>query len=183
MSTKPEVQEIIRKGIADRERTPNDPNFRALVRVSIQVDEGLTYHARSPSEPQFTLTIDEPEERGGQGQGPSPLTYFLTGAGACMLNQFIRLSIARNIDLRFKGMGVRGERERGIGGAFQLITQEVHAEGSASQQEVEELTEQVEAFCYVHATLRKAVKMTTVVHVNGVETVRRTSEPPALVAS
>ena len=183
MAFSAETQERIRKGIEEREQTPNDPTIRGLVRVDIQVSGGLTYHAQTPSEPQFTMTIDEPEERGGGGQGPSPLVYFLTGAASCFLNQFIRLGIARGIDLEFKEMHVRGERERGIGGAFQHITQEVHAEGSASQTEVEELTTQAEEFCYVHATLRKAVTMTTVVHVNGVEAVRRTSEPPALVAS
>jgi uncharacterized OsmC-like protein len=183
MTISQETAETIRKGIEEREHIPNDPSVRGIVRVDIQVSGGLTYHAQTPSEPQFTMIIDEPEERGGGGQGPSPLVYFLTGAATCFLNQFIRLGIARGIDLEFKEMHVRGERERGIGGAFQHIIQEVHAEGSASQQEIEELTTQAEAFCYVHATLRKAVKMTTVVHVNGAEAVRRTSEPPALAAS
>ena len=183
MAISPQAAEIIRRGIEEREHTPNDPNIRGLVQVNIQVVEGLTYHAHTPSDPQLTLTIDEPEERGGRNQGPSPLAHFLTGAGACLLNQFIRVSIARDIDLRFKEMHVRGERERTVGGSFQQIIQEVHAEGSALQKEIEELTEQAEAFCYVHATLRKAVKMTTVVHVNGVEAVRRTSDPPALALS
>ena len=61
----PKMQETIRRGIEEREHTPNDPNIRGLVRVDIEVAEGLTYHAHTPSEPQLTLTIDEPEERGG----------------------------------------------------------------------------------------------------------------------
>ena len=105
------------------------------------------------------------------------------GAATCLLNQFIRLAVARDIDVQFEEMSARGERDRGIGGAFRHITQEVYARGSASQQQVEELTAQAEAFCYVHATLSKSVAMTTVVHVNGREVVRRTSEPPAIVAA
>ncbi len=183
MAVSTETRETIRKGIEEREHTPNDPTIRGLVRVDIQVSEGLTYHAQTPSEPQFTMTIDEPQERGGGGQGPSPLVYFLTGAASCFLNQFIRIGIAKDIDLEFTEMHVRGERDRGVGGAFQHSTQEVHAQGSASQAEVEALTTQARAFSYVHATVRKAVTMATVVHVDGVEAVRRTSEPPALVAS
>ena len=179
----PNTAELIRKGIEEREHTTNDPAIRGIVRVEVSVEDGLTYRAHTPSEPQFVLTIDEPRERGGGGQGPSPLVYFLTGAATCLLNQFIRLAVARDIDVQFEAMSARGERDRGIGGAFRHITQEVYARGSASQQQVEELTAQAEAFCYVHATLSKSVAMTTVVHVNGREVVRRTSEPPAIVAA
>ena len=39
------------------------------------------------------------------------------------------------------------------------------------------LAERAEGLCYVHNTLKSAVKLTTVVHLNGREVVRRVSEP------
>ena len=55
--------------------------------------------------------------------------------------------------------------------------QEVHAEGSLSKGDLERLTERAEGFCYIHNTLSKAIKMTTVVYLNGEEAVRRVSNP------
>lgn len=169
--------QTVREGIARREGGTDHEWLRGLNRVEIVRVDHLTYHARSTSEPQFQLTIDEPPERGGEHQGPSPLIYFLTGVGACLLNQFVRLNIARGLDVNFKRVSVRGEFGRQVGGGFEHITQEVYAEGTASPAQLQKLCEEAEAFCYVYATLSRAVKMTTVLYVNRQEAARRTSTP------
>jgi len=74
-------------------------------------------------------------------------------------------------------MTVRGDYHRDVGGGFQAITQELYAEGTLDPGGVEMLTERAEAFCYIHNTLNKAIKMTTIVNLNGEECVRRVSEP------
>ena len=177
MAVSSELVETIRRGLADREQTTDVERLRRLVRVEIESVERLTYHARSVAEPEFTLKIDEPRQRGGQDQGPSPLIYFLTGVGACLLNQFVRLGIARELDLRFLQVQVKGELQGKIGGGFEHITQELYAEGSVSPEELQELAEKAEALCYIHNTLSKATKMTVVVHLNGTEALRRISGP------
>ncbi|MCL0044138.1 OsmC family protein, partial [Dehalococcoidia bacterium] len=139
--------------------------------------ERLTYQARSITEPFGTMMIDEPRDRGGHEQGPSPLSYFLIGAGACQLNQFIRLGIAREVDIHFRQVQTKGEWHRKAGGGFQHITQEFYAEGAASVNEVEGLVEEAQRFCPVHITLSKAVKITLVVHLNGTEVVRSVTNP------
>ena len=70
MAVNSELADMIRKGLADREETADLQRLRRLVRVEIEPVERLTYHARSVAEPEFTLKIDEPRERGGQHQGP-----------------------------------------------------------------------------------------------------------------
>ncbi len=74
-------------------------------------------------------------------------------------------------------MTVRGDYHRDVGGGFQAISQELYTEGALDQAGIETPTELEEAFCYIHNTLNKAIKMTTIVYLNGVECVRRVSEP------
>ena len=177
MAVAPELVEIVHQRVAKREQAVDQPFLRGLVRAEIEPVEHLTYRAHPTTDPQFQLTIDEPLDRGGQHQGPSPLDYFITGAGACLLNQFVRLALARGLDLRFQRARVKGEFRREIGGRFQHITEEIDVDGSATAEDLRKLSEDAEAFCYVHATLAKVVKMTTVLNLNGQEVIRRTSEP------
>ena len=87
------------------------------------------------------------------------------------------MAIAESFDLRFTRMNVQGEFRRGVGGGFEHIVREVFAEGSLPPAEIERLAERAEALCNVSNTLKRAVKLTTVVHLNGEEVVRRVSEP------
>lgn len=177
MTVDAQLTEIVRQGMAKREAATDREWLRGVTRVEIEPVEHLTYRAHPAADPDFQLTIDEPRDRGGQHQGPSPLDYFLTGAGACLLNQFVRLAIARGLGLSFRHARVRGEFGREVGGRFQHITQEIDAEGSASDEEVGRLCADAEARCYVHQTLSSVVAMTTILNLNGREIARRTSRP------
>ena len=172
-----ETVDIIRKGVEGREALNDPERIRAIHRIAIEVEEGLRYRATRPGETQFATTVDEPAERGGTGAGPGPLTHFLTGAGSCLLNQYIRVAVAEGLDLRFTAMNVRGDARRDVGGGFEHIQQELFAEGTVAEDAMVRLAERAEGLCYVHNTLKHAVKLTTVVHLNGQEVVRRVSEP------
>ena len=172
MAGNPELVEKIRGSIASREQSTDVGRLHRLVRVETDPAEPITYHAHSMGEAKFTLEID-----GGKHQGPSPLIYFLTGVGACLLNQFVRLGIARELDIHFRQVEVKAELQWQVGGGFEHITQELYAEGSVSVEELQELAEKAEALNYVHNTLSKATKLTMVVHLNGKEAVRRVSGP------
>ena len=172
-----ETIETIRKGVRDREAMRDPERLRGLNRIDIEVSEGLAYRATRPGEEGAVMTVDEPPERGGTGTGASPLAHFLTGAGSCLLNQFIRVSIAEGYDLTFTKLNVRAEFRRDVGGGFEHLMQDVFADGTLADEEMGRLAERAEAFCYVHNTLSKAIKITTVVHLNGREVVRRVSEP------
>lgn len=177
MALSSEVVEVITKGVVDREALNDPERIRGVNRIEIVRDEGLSYKASRPGEDDLFMIIDEPPERGGSGAGPSPLAHFLTGIGSCLLNQFIRISISERYDLEFTRMSVRGDYRRDVGGGFEHITQEVFATGAIDGAAMASLAERAEGFCYVHNTLNKAIKMTTVVNLNGEEVSRRVSEP------
>lgn len=177
MAVTAEQLEQVRQGVIEREGAADPESLRRLIRVEINPVEHFTYEAHSPAEPHLKMMIDEPKARGGGEQGPSPTVYFLTGSASCLLNQFLRVSIAEGLDLRFTQMQAKGEFQRKVGGGFVSITQEIYAEGSASQEELEKLTEKAESFCYIHMTLNKVLTMTTVLYLNGKEVVRQVTGP------
>lgn len=173
----PEQVEIIRKGVEAREASRDLDQVRGIDRVEIEVAEGLAYRARELNRPHAVMTVDEPPERGGTDLGSSPLGHFLTGAGSCLLNQFVRVATARGYDVRFVRARLRGTFQRQLGGGFEHLLSEVYAEGSLSAEEAGELTASAEALCYVHNTLSRAIRMTTVLYLDGDEAVRKVSTP------
>lgn len=169
--------ETIAEGLRWREGHRDSSNMRGLDRIEITVVDGLSYEAHGPGGPPGEMRIGEPIERGGSGVGSSPLSHFLTGAGSCLLNQFVRIGIAERYPLIFLGALVRGEFRREAGGAFERITCTVRAEGSVSADVARHLVERAERLCYVHRTLVRAVEMTTVLIIDGNEAVRRVEGP------
>jgi uncharacterized OsmC-like protein len=172
-----ERQDLIRKGIESRESVRDPERIKGVTRVDFGPVDGLAFLATLPREADLSITMDEPLERGGTGTGLGPLNHFLAGAAGCLLAQLVKVAIAESLDVRFTGMNIRGDFRRDVGGGFEQIMQEVHTEGSLSKDDLELLTERAEGFCYVHNTLSKVIKITTVVYLNGAETLRRVSEP------
>ena len=168
---------IIAEGIRRREEHRDPSTMRGLDRVEIAVVEGLTYEARNAAEPDSRMRIGEPADRGGDGTGASPLSHFLTGAGACLLNQFVRVAIATGLPLRFLGASVRGEFRREVAGAFQRISCQIRAEGDIDAEGAAALMARAERLCYVHQTLAASVEMTTVLVVDGREVARHVDGP------
>jgi uncharacterized OsmC-like protein len=177
MTITSEREEIIRKGIQGRASVNDPERIKGVTRIDIGPVDGLAFAATLPRGAGVEIIMDEPAERGGTSAGLGPLNHFLAGVGGCLYSQFAKVTIADNLDVRFTGMNVRGDYRRDVGGGFEHIMQEVHAEGSLSKGDLERLTERAEGFCYIHNTLSKAIKMTTVVYLNGEEAVRRVSNP------
>jgi len=178
---------LITEGLRRRESQHEPTTMRGLDRIEISVVGPLGYEARAQAEPHATMHVGEPVDRGGDGSGATPLSHFLAGAGACLLNQFIRVSTADGLPLRFLGASVRGEFRREAGGRFQRIACEVRAEGSIDARTADSLMSRAERLCYVHQTLVAAVEMTTVLvlgarevgrHVDGPTTAAEPSAAP-----
>jgi len=166
----------IRAGVQKRRATTDRAGFRGIDRVEISVLEGLEYEARNPHET-GVIRVGEPVDRGGLGVGASPLSLVIAGAASCLLNQFIRSSVADDLPLRFTGATVKGEFSRVAGGGFERISAEFRAEGSVSDEQAAGLVATAEHLCYIHVTLRQAVRMTTVLVVDGVERARSVTGP------
>lgn len=159
--------DIIRHGIRDRLTRRPASNIRGIHRIDVRVEERLQYEAESRNEPGLRMIIDEPADRGGSGRGPGPISHFLTGAATCLLNQFIRVSVSEGYDVTFTGAELRAEFSRGRGGRFEYISSTIEARGTLPRGGAEELLSQAEALCYIHNTLKAAVRMSTVLKLNG----------------
>jgi len=162
----PEQAETVRASLQRRTVTTDRDGLRGLDRVEIEVIEGLEYRAGNPHEA-GRMRIGEPADRGGTGEGSSPLSHVLAGAASCLLNQFIRNSLVDGLPVRFTGAATKGEFSRAVGGGFERITTEIRGEGELSDAQARALLERAEQLCYIHVTLRKAVQMTTVLVIDG----------------
>ncbi len=72
-----EMKEYITKTYADY-ATADPLNTRGVIRVSTRLVETQRSEGTLGD---HTVICDEPAERGGTGQGPSPLEYFLASLG------------------------------------------------------------------------------------------------------
>ena len=89
----------------------------------------------------------------------------------------MRVTYAEELDLRFNKIDVRGENRRSLGGGFETITPELHAEGDVDEATMAHVCDRAQAVCFTHNTLKHGVKLVTVVHLNGEEVLRSVSEP------
>jgi uncharacterized OsmC-like protein len=158
---------VIREGLRRRSAKADLPGLRGLDRIEIEVVDGLEYRAKNPHEAGM-MRIGEPAARGGTGEGSSPLSHMLAGAAGCLLNQFIRVTVADGLPLRFTGL--------------ERITTEVRGEGSLGEgptgdAAAQDLVERAEELCYIHVTLRRTLQMTTVLMLDGRERARSVTRP------
>lgn len=91
----------------------------------------------------------------------------------------MRVTFEEDLPINFQAINVRGENNRGPGGGFETITQEMLAEGTISSEQLEHLVERAQSICFTHNTLKHGVKLVTVIKLNGEEALRSVSEPPA----
>jgi uncharacterized OsmC-like protein len=164
-------------GLRRRETTRDPEALRGLDRIEIRVAGALAYEARNPHEPEGLMHIGEPEDRGGTGTGNSPLSHFLTGAAACLLNQLVRVAVADDLPISFRGVRARGAFRRDPGGAYERIVYEVDATGSIDDPAAAALAERADRLCYVSNTLARAVELTTILVVDGREMARIVRRP------
>lgn len=164
MKVHPDLIEKVRQGWV-AERHSKDPTvLRGTVRVDISHEDHLTFEARTGRE--FTLKADEPVERGGLNLGPAPLEYFLVGAGSCLLMQYARLAIFKNIAVNSISLVAVGHIDRNLGGGFTDLLYEVRVTSSETKDKILRLARDAENYCYAHNTLKKAVDMTTRLYIN-----------------
>jgi uncharacterized OsmC-like protein len=169
-------REVIKNGI--RNRQTRDPSSLITITIEIEAGDGFAYSSRKlGQEEHHAMLTDEPLSRGGMDSAASPLGLFVTGLGACLLNQFNRLSVTEDLDLRFSSSTVKATFSGEEGGDFKEFVQDVYAYGDATDAAIRDLTDRVDGFCRISTTLQKSTPMTTVLHVNGEEVSRRNFAP------
>ena len=80
MKVVPELVGVVREAAAAREKRVGEVG---TVRVNIEHVKHKVFRATcGDGETQFEVMIDEPPIRGGQNTAPTPLHYFMIGAGS-----------------------------------------------------------------------------------------------------
>ena len=80
MKVVPELVSAVKEAAAVRERRSGEVG---TTRVDIEHVKHKVFRATcNNGEAKFEVMIDEPTKRGGQNSAPTPLSYFLIGAGS-----------------------------------------------------------------------------------------------------
>jgi uncharacterized OsmC-like protein len=108
---------------------------------------------------------DESTERGGQGRGASPLSYFLSAMGFCQFVHYTEHCIVDNLKLDSLEMKIDGTISLQKPRRFLDIRYEVRVASLENDERIRRLAKQAAEDCYVTNTLRAACKVTgTVIH-------------------
>ena len=160
--TYPDLVAVVKK--EDGERRSLGAEKIGTHRIDVQLIEQLRFEASFGN---FRFTIDEPPERGGTNGGLPPLSYFLAGAVSCLLTQYAKLAIAKNVPLTSMKAVARGHFDRRVGGAFRDIIYEIAIVSPASADAIGDVAREAELLCYAHNTLKNSVHMQTNLTLNG----------------
>ncbi len=147
------------------------------VRVDVTHKGKKTQEAVYKSEDKtFVFVADEPESRGGKGEGPSPLGYFISGAATCLMMQYT--NVLKDNPMRVTSMKLlaRAHNDRGSRD-FKDIVYQVDLTGTLSEADAENLARQASDRCFVENTLSKVIPITTEVNLNGKKVFSFTREP------
>jgi len=137
------------------------------VRVDIAHQEKKTFEAIFKNEDKsFQLLIDEPQVRGGQSLGPTPLGYFVTGAASCLMMQYANVLKEKPMPVESIKMMARAHNDREAR-VFKDMIYEVNLTGPISPADAEALARAASERCFVENTIAKALPITTEVHLNG----------------
>ena len=152
------------------------------IRVDAVQVEQLRYEVTPKVSLGHKLTVDELPQRGGTDAGPTPLEYFLTGALTCLLNQFIKLALARRLAIDNVKGSVRAHVHYAVEGGLSDFVFDVYLDGAVPLDAIRMLALDAERYCYVHTTLKRAAPLTLHVFLNGALAVEHTAGPAVTTA-
>jgi uncharacterized OsmC-like protein len=148
---------------------------------TIRVDAAHVQQLRYDVTPKVSLghrfTVDEVPQRGGTDAGPTPLEYFLAGALTDLLNQLVKLALARRLSIDNVKGSVHAHLHHAVDGGLSDLVFDVHLVSSESPETVRALAAEAERYSGVHTTLKRAAPLTLRVFQNGELAVERTAGP------
>jgi len=162
LKTYPDLAAAVKR--EDNERRNLKEAMIGTQRIDIELVEQLRFQASSG---RFSFTIDEPPERGGTGQGLPPLAFFVVGAASCLMTQYAKLAMAKDVLLRSMKATARAHFDRRVGGAFLDMIYDITLESRAQEDAIRAIAREAELMCYAHNTLKKVVRIQTNLTLNG----------------
>jgi uncharacterized OsmC-like protein len=124
----------------------------------------------------FSLTVDEPEQIGGNNTGPTPVELVLAALGTCQ--EIVYATYARVLGIPLNGVEVSAEGRLDLRGFFGVaeepagfkdVSYVVAIDSPASQEEIARLVAAVNAHCPVLDILQQPVSVSGTYRLNGVE--------------
>lgn len=145
--------------------------------VVAETDEGLKKKG-TIVEPeylrQFVVYSDEGLQLGGGNSAPTPIGYFLLGAGFCTLTQLSRYSEMMKVDIKSARIVVRSRfRTEGsvlketIKGSAQGFEIDIEVESDDPPERVAAVVRNAEAGCFVMQAIKNPTEVRKIVRLNG----------------
>ena len=111
------------------------------------------YRCRVPLR-HFDVVADEPPHAGGTDEGPAPTELFLSSLAVCFAMAVYHAARKREVELPDLAVKVTGTYE-----GLKFVRLRVEVSSSHPRDELQELVERAEAYCYVSNTLRHGPEM------------------------
>ena len=141
---------------------------KEISKSTTQVRARLVENVASKAEAAgHTWVCDGPKERAGTDQGPRPLLYFLSSMAFCQLTHYAENAALMGITLEDVEMSVKGFFNPLPGNSYESIEFETRIRSGDSLSQVLELARKAEHECYVTNTLKKAVRVSGKIFLNG----------------
>ena len=132
----------------DSSTAPAQGGFRHAV-GSLASDSG-TVELRAG---QHTWTLDEPEESGGNGAAPDPITAFLGSLCGCLLMSLEITARARQVPLAGASVSARSNTK----GFVKTIDVDLTVRSAAPEETVLTVVTRAEKGCYVRGLLKDSI--------------------------
>ena len=156
-------KELIKEHLLKRRESKDTAYLQGATRIDLTYEEDVRHKIKAKD---FTFYVDESEAAGGTNRGPNPLSFFITGALSCLMNQYVRLATVDDIDIEELSGSVRGHFDRRIKGGFTRMIYDIKIKSTENKERILDLAKNAEDYCYVHNTLTKAVMMETNLYLN-----------------
>jgi len=114
----------------------------------------------------WTFIVDEPPERGGTNKGLNPLGYFVLGAAACFMSQLSKAAIVHELKIGSMEITARAHTDM-VNRVFTDAIYDIRLTGEEGVESSVKLMHEAEERCFVHQTLKKAIKITDNLYLNG----------------
>jgi len=136
--------------------------------VTIQIakkDDFLSSASRTGSD--LVWSSDEPKDKGGQGIGPSPLSYFLSSLGFCQSVHYAEHVMEDHLTIDSLEMKIEGSASMQRPRRFTEVTYEVRIASPESEETIKRLARIAAEECYVTNTLKRGCNVMGLIILNG----------------